>query len=93
MSKLELPKLDYKISFSFGRVRIAKISTSTVDDIFGTAVNICAKVNSLCPPNSIVITQKLHDEVVSFNWQQSKKLCEYNLSNSKMQTYLIKETV
>ncbi len=93
MSKLGLPKLDYKISFSFGRVRIAKISTSTVDDIFGPAVNICAKVNSLCPPNSIVITQKLHDELVSFDWQQSEKLCEYNLTNSKMQIYRIKETV
>jgi len=92
MSKLGLPKLDYKISFSFGRVRIAKISTSAVDDIFGPAVNICAKVNSLCPPNSIVITQKLHDAVVSFDWQQSEKLCEYNLTNSKVQIYLIKET-
>ena len=92
MSNLGLPKLDYKISFSFGRVRIAKIATSAVDDIFGPAVNICAKVNSLCPPNSIVITQKLHDEVVSFfDWQQSEKLCEYNLANSKVQTYLIKE--
>jgi class 3 adenylate cyclase len=92
MSKLELPKLDYKISFSFGRVRLAKISTSAVDDIFGSAVNICAKINSLCPPNSMVITQKLHDEVVSFDWQQSEKLCEYNLINSKVQVYLIKET-
>ncbi len=92
MSNLGLPKLDYKISFSFGRVRIAKISTSAVDDIFGPAVNICAKINSQCPPNSIVITQKLHDELVSFDWQQSEKLCEYNLTNSKVQIYLIKET-
>jgi hypothetical protein len=47
MSKLGLPKLDYKISFSFGGIRIAKILTSAVDDIFGLAVNICAKINSL----------------------------------------------
>jgi len=91
MSKLGLPKLDYKISFSIGRVRIAKISTSAVDDIFGPSVNICAKINSLCPPNSIVVTQKLHDELVSFDWQQSEKLCEYCLADSKMQIYLIKK--
>ncbi len=92
MSKLGLPKLDYKISFSFGELRIAKISTSAVDDIFGLAVNICAKINSLCPPNSIVITQKLHDAIESFDNLKSEKLCEYSLANSKVQVYLIKKT-
>jgi class 3 adenylate cyclase len=91
MSKLGLPKLDYKISFSFGELRIAKISTSAVDDIFGLAVNICAKINSLCPPNSIVITQKLHDAIESFNKLKSEKLCEYCLTNLKEQVYLIKK--
>jgi class 3 adenylate cyclase len=92
ISNLGLPKLDYKISFSYGRVRVAKISTSAVDDIFGPAINICAKINSLCPPNSIVVTQKLHDGLVSFDWQQSEKLCEYCLTDSKVQVYLIKKT-
>ncbi len=92
ISNLGLPKLDYKISFSYGSVRIAKVSTSAVDDIFGPAVNICAKINSLCPPNSIVVTQKLHDELVSFDWQQSEKLCEYCLTDSKIQVYLVKKT-
>jgi len=92
MSKLGLPKLDYKISFSFGKIRIAKILTSAVDDIFGLAVNICAKINSLCPPNSIVITQKLHDAIDSFDMIQSEKLCEYCLPDSKVQVYLIKKT-
>ncbi len=92
ISNLRLPKLDYKISFSYGSVRIAKVSTSAVDDIFGPAVNICAKINSLCPPNSIVVTQKIHDGLVSFDWQQSEKLCEYCLTDSKIQVYLIKKT-
>ncbi len=92
MSERGLPKLDYKISFSYGKVRVAKIVTSAVDDIFGPAVNICAKINSLCPPNSIVITQKLHDAIDSFDWQQSEKLCEYCLADSKVQVYLIKKT-
>jgi len=92
ISNLGLPKFDYKISFSYGRVRVAKISTSAVDDIFGPAINICAKINSLCPPNSIVVTQKLHDVLVSFDWQQSEKLCEYCLTDSKVQVYLIKKT-
>ncbi len=92
MSKLGLPKLDYKISFSYGKIRIAKILTSAVDDIFGLSVNICAKINSLCPPNSIVITQKLHDAVNSFDKIKSEKLCEYCLTNLKEQVYLIKKT-
>jgi class 3 adenylate cyclase len=92
MSKLGLPKLDYKISFSFGEIRIAKILTSAIDDIFGFAVNICAKINSLCPPNSIVITQKLHDAIESFDKLTSEKLCEYCLTNLIEQIYLIKKT-
>ncbi len=92
ISNLGLPKLDYKISFSYGRVIVAKISTSAVDDIFGPAINICAKINSLCPPNSIVVTQKLHDGLVSFDWQQSEKFCEYCLTDLKVQVYLIKKT-
>jgi class 3 adenylate cyclase len=92
MSKLGLPKLDYKISFSFGEIRIAKILTSAVDDIFGFAVNICAKINSLCPPNSIVVTQKLHDTIESFDRLKSEKLCEYCLTNLKEQVYLITKT-
>ncbi len=93
ISKLGLPKLDYKISFSHGRVMVAKITTSAVDDIFGPAINICAKINSLCPPNSIVITEKFHDGLVSFDWQQSEKFCEYSLTNSKVQVYLVKKTI
>lgn len=71
---------------------VAKIATSVVDNIFGPAINICAKINSLCPPNSIVVTQKFHDEIDSFDWLQSEKLCEYCLPNSKVQVYLIKKT-
>jgi len=92
MSKLGLPKLDYKISFSYGKFRVANISTSAVDDIFGSTINICAKINSLCPPNSIIITQKLHDEIDSFDWVQSEVITEFVLGNLKVKIYLIKKT-
>jgi class 3 adenylate cyclase len=90
LSKLGLPKLDYKISFSVGGIHIAKISTSSIDDIFGLAINICSKINSLCPPNSIVVTQKFCDIIDSYDWLQSEKLSEYILPNSKIQVYLIR---
>jgi len=93
MSKLGLPKLDYKVSFSYGKFRVANISTSAVDDIFGSTINICAKINSLCPPNSIIVTQKLYDAIDSFDWLKSEKLCEYCLPDSKVQIYLVKKTV
>jgi len=91
LSKLRLPKLNYKISFSYGEIHIAKISTSSIDDIFGLAVNICSKINSLCPSNSIVVSQKLYDAIDSFDWIQSKKFSEYILPNSKIHVYLIKK--
>jgi len=90
LSKLGLPNLDYKISFSVGGIHIAKISTSSIDDIFGLAINICSKINSLCPPNSIVVTQKFCDLIDSYDWLQSEKLSEYILPNSKIQVYLIR---
>ena len=92
MSKMGLPRLDYKISFSFGGIRIAKISTSAIDDIFGLAVNICAKINSLCPPNSVVITQKIYDMIDSFDWLRSEKHCEFSLADLKESIYLVKKT-
>ncbi len=45
MKKEGLPAFDYRISATYGPVRVAKIATSSVDDIFGSTVNKCAKIN------------------------------------------------
>ena len=62
-----LPAFDYRISATYGSVRVAKIATSAIDDIFGSTVNKCAKINRFAPPNGLVIDEALYDIVKSFD--------------------------
>ncbi|MGI0010284.1 MAG: HAMP domain-containing protein, partial [Nitrosopumilaceae archaeon] len=67
MQEEGLPAFDYKISANYGSVRVAKIATSTIDDIFGSTVNICAKINRFAPPNELVIGEALYEIAKSFD--------------------------
>lgn len=55
----KLPPLNYRISADFGRVEVAKSRSSQSDDLFGSAMNLCAKINSKAPPNGMVIGEAL----------------------------------
>lgn len=66
MNEEELPEVNYRISSEYGSVAVAKMSTSLVNDIFGSTVNICSKINSLAKPNSFVIGQELYNRTKSF---------------------------
>jgi len=55
-----LPALDYKISATYGAVKVAESTTSNISDIFGPTVNRCFKINSFCPINSVVIGENLY---------------------------------
>jgi len=66
MQEEGLPAFDYKISANYGSVRVAKIATSAIDDIFGSTVNKCAKINRFAPPNGLVIGEVLYEIVKSF---------------------------
>ncbi|WP_316506816.1 HAMP domain-containing protein [Nitrosopumilus sp.] len=77
VKKLEqqnLPLLDYRISATYGIVRIAKTSTSSVNDIFGTTVNRCAKINRSAPANGVIIGQDFYDSVKSLDGYFFKKI-------------------
>jgi len=67
MQQEGLPPFDYRISATYGSVRVAKIATSAIDDIFGSTVNKCAKINRLAPPNGLVIGEALYEIVKSFD--------------------------
>ena len=67
-----LPALDYKISATYGSVKVAESTTSNIADIFGPTVNRCFKINSLCPKNSVVVGINLYE--------MSKDFSEYELS-------------
>ena len=67
MQEEGLPAFNYKISANYGSVRVAKIATSAIDDIFGSTVNKCAKINRFAPPNGLVIGEALYEITKSFD--------------------------
>ena len=74
LEKQKLPLLNYRISATYGIVRIAKTSTSSVNDIFGTTVNRCAKINRGASTNGVIIGQDFYDSVKEFEEYSFKKI-------------------
>jgi class 3 adenylate cyclase len=70
----KLPPIKYRISAEYGPISVARSISSQSDDLFGTAMNISAKINSIAKPNGLVIGQNLFDIV--------KGLDEYRFSRS-----------
>ncbi len=67
MSKEGLPAIAYRTSITYGTVNIAKVSTSSVDDIFGATVNRCSKINRFALPNGVIIGSDVYEKVKTFN--------------------------
>lgn len=61
-----LPPLGYRISADYGRVEIVRSRTSHTDDLFGSTMNLCAKINYMASPNGMVIGGDLHRILKSF---------------------------
>lgn len=74
-----LPELSYRASATFGPVRVAIIATSAIDDIFGSTVNICSKINSLAKPNTLVISQQLYEKVKNVKGYVFEKIGTYSI--------------
>ena len=78
-----LPIVDYKISATYGSVRVANTSTSDVNDIFGSTVNRCAKINGLSPKNGLVIDEGLYNAVKSIDKYLFSKIDELMPDNEQ----------
>jgi two-component system, OmpR family, response regulator ChvI len=63
-----LPSVSYRISADYGRVEVATSTSSKGEDLFGSTMNICAKINSMAEPNGIVIGGDLYRIVKSFSF-------------------------
>lgn len=74
LAKEGLPQIDYKISATYGSVRVARIAKSDVNDIFGSTVNRCAKINPLSPRNGLVIGDAFYQNAKSLNDFNFEKL-------------------
>ena len=44
--------MQYRISVDYGIVQIATTKTSQGDDLFGSTVNVCAKINKIAQPGT-----------------------------------------
>ena len=63
-----LPPVSYRISADYGRVEVATSTSSRTEDLFGSPMNICAKINSMAEPNGIVIGGDLYRIIKSFSF-------------------------
>jgi class 3 adenylate cyclase len=55
----KLPPIKYRISADYGEVSVATSQSSQREDLFGSAMNRCAKINSIARPNGLVIGESL----------------------------------
>jgi len=74
LKEQNLPILNYRVSATYGTVRIAKSSTSLVNDIFGTSVNKCAKLNRSSSINGVVIGKDFYELVKDLDSYLFKKI-------------------
>ena len=70
----KLPVIDYRTSATFGVVRIARTSTSSVNDIFGSTVNRCAKINRTAPANGLIIGEEFYQNAKNLDNYIFKKV-------------------
>ena len=59
----KLPPIKYRVSADYGQVSVARSISSQNEDLFGPAMNIAAKINSLAKPNGLVIGHSLFSMV------------------------------
>ncbi len=60
MQSERLPSVNYRISADYGELQVARSISSQSEDLFGTAINVCAKINSKAPANKMVIGDNLY---------------------------------
>ena len=54
-TKRNLPKIQYRVSVDYGPLMIAIYKTSRCEDVFGSTVNLCSKINRIAKPNGMTI--------------------------------------
>jgi class 3 adenylate cyclase len=65
MSESYLPPISFKISADFGPIMKAKADGLMAEDIFGTTVNVCSKINARTQPNTMRIGSDVYQIVKS----------------------------
>jgi CheY-like chemotaxis protein/class 3 adenylate cyclase len=68
LHSVNLPSVSYRISADYGRVEVATSTSSKGEDLFGSTMNVCAKIKSMAEPNGIVIGGDLYRIIKSFSF-------------------------
>ena len=55
-----LPKISYRVSIDYGKVERTQIKGFDKEDLFGSTVNFCSKINLFASPNSIIVGNDLY---------------------------------
>jgi class 3 adenylate cyclase len=83
MKEHGLPSVRSRISMDFGGVMLANSVSSSCDDIFGSTVNICSKINRLAKQDEMVIGNDMYQLVKDFDDYEFKIAESYSLGLSQ----------
>jgi class 3 adenylate cyclase len=89
-----LPTISYRVSSDYGKVFVAVSSISSIDDIFGPTVNMCAKLNHIGKPNTFFIGNDLYLNAKNLNGFDFDEITESKLCILKnpYPAYFVKKT-
>jgi len=79
MFKCGLPPVRYRVSSDYGKITIAKSSNSDLEDLFGSTVNVCSKINRIALPNHIVVGGDLYQVAKSLKGYAFEMTSSYSL--------------
>jgi two-component system, OmpR family, response regulator ChvI len=87
-----LPAINYRISEDYGKIEVAKSGPSRVVDVFGSTVNMCAKINSKSPLNGLIIGGDLYQIIKGIHESSPssfiiKEIGGYSIEGSKTHAY------
>jgi CheY-like chemotaxis protein len=66
LTEQRLPTITYRISVDFGKVEITRFDGFDSEDLFGSTINMCSKMNLYAQPNGIVVGNDLYRIIRSF---------------------------
>ena len=70
----QLPAIGYRLSADYGRLEVARSSTTESDDLFGSTINICSKINRKATPNGMVIGGDLYTVLKSLGFTENFRM-------------------
>jgi class 3 adenylate cyclase len=90
LNEKSIPPISYRVSGDFGKVMIGYSTVSSVEDIFGPAVNMCSKINPLVNSNGMVIGNDFH-AIIKSSHDFQFSMIKQSQSSGQMRKYSVYE--